>query len=148
MDIIQSQELTQRVIEIITQFFHTDSFDLLSKLQNIQSQYIKMYTELLTFLKDGFTLLREQLIQDLQPPVQKELVIQEPNEIMTLSRMSKQLENNSSLQEIQEQIKQLDIKVESQWQGLAYISDQVWEMKKTSNIISVQGNQKKRFGIF
>ncbi|CAD8112370.1 unnamed protein product [Paramecium primaurelia] len=51
--------------------------------------------------------------------------------------------------ELQEQIKSFDARMESQWQGLANVSDQIWQFKKQFEplLIGVQ-QQKKKFSLF
>ncbi|CAD8119877.1 unnamed protein product [Paramecium sonneborni] len=51
--------------------------------------------------------------------------------------------------ELQEQIKSFDARMESQWQGLANVSDQFWQFKKQFEPFQIGTQQpKKKFSLF
>ncbi|CAD8209168.1 unnamed protein product [Paramecium octaurelia] len=74
----------------------------------------------------------------------------EKNLDMKIDQLSVKVESiKIDREELQEQIKSIDARMESQWQGLANVSDQFWQFKKQFEplLLGTQ-QQKKKFSLF
>ncbi|CAD8105393.1 unnamed protein product [Paramecium primaurelia] len=134
---------------------------------------------ILQYLKQSFDAIREQLQCDLEQIYiqtqsknqQQQLPLLNTNEVMinekinqiglNINEIEKSLVNKIDLisnklekisinrHNLQEQIKSYDARMESQWQGLANVSDQFWLLKKQFEQFLIETpQQKKKYSLF
>ncbi|CAD8204445.1 unnamed protein product [Paramecium pentaurelia] len=133
---------------------------------------------ILQYLKQSFEAIREQLQCDLeqiyiqtQSKKQQQIPLLNTNEVMineqinqiglNINEIEKSLDNKIDLlnnkvekisinrHDLQEQIKSYDARMESQWQGLANVSDQFWLLKKQFEQLLIETpQQKKKYSLF
>ncbi|CAD8182637.1 unnamed protein product [Paramecium octaurelia] len=148
------------------------------KLDYLQNQLVDVQKSILQYLKQSFEAIREQLQCDLEsiyietqsknlqqiPLVKTEnvMVNERIDQIgLNIQEIEKSLVNKIDLlsnkvgtikmnrDELQEQIKSFDARMESQWQGLANVSDQFWLFKKQfESLLSGTQQQKKKYSLF
>ncbi|CAD8201300.1 unnamed protein product [Paramecium pentaurelia] len=178
MDFEHSDQFTQRVEQIIRNFLHIPEEgnpnwkEINQKLDQFQSQlvdiqFFEAIREQLQCDLGGTQIqslsMNSSLNQQNHPLKTDEVKVNERiNQIgLNVYEIEKNLEikidllNNKveniriNRDELQEQIKSFDARMESQWQGLANVSDQIWQFKKQLEplLIGVQ-QQKKKFSLF